>query len=146
MDLSSHLDPSTGVLRTHLTGTVDVDDVAEWVAGLRLAVASVPDGGTFRLLVDLHGYEPASLDAHRDMRLVVPELLAAHGMAPAVAGLFEDAEPVPVTVERGVRCTAMANVHHDPEKMTRYADTVGGPEQQFFHDPAAAEAWLLAAG
>lgn len=146
MDLSSHLDPSTGVLRTHLTGTVDVADVAEWVAGLRLAVASVPDGGTFRLLVDLHGYEPASLDAHRDMRLVVPELLARHGMAPAVAGLFDDAEPVPVTVERGVRCTAMANVHHDPEKMARYADTVGGAHQQFFHDPTAAEAWLLTAG
>jgi hypothetical protein len=139
-------DPDSRMLRTHLTGAVGVDDVLQWRDGLHQQLRQVPGGGTFRLLLNLTGFEPLNLDAHKAMRTVVPELLASHGMRPAFIDLFEDGTEVPVTVQRQVRCTAFANVHHDPEKMGRYERLIGKPDQRFFTEWGTAEAWLLGVG
>jgi len=140
---TSTWDPATGLLRTTLQGPVTTDDVRAWRDGLHRAAAAVPDGGRFQLLLDLSGFAPADLDAHRAMRTVVPELLAAHGLRPAFLDLFDEQPEVPVTLTRGVRCVAFANVHHDAAKMADYERRIGTPTQRFFTDAAAAERWLL---
>src|SRR5688572_1578292 len=108
-------DPNRRTLHTALKGLVSVDDVDEWKASLRATVAEVPAGATFKLLFDLHGYEPATMDAHKAMRAVVPLLLAETGMRPAVVDLFDDEPHVDVASAPPVRCVAFANVHHDPD-------------------------------
>ncbi|MNS72371.1 hypothetical protein D3C72_1057800 [compost metagenome] len=133
----------TGLLVTRLTGTVSAVEVTAWRDGLHAAIAGLPDGARFKLLYDLVGYEPAELAAHKAMREVVPRLLAAHGMRPAVTDLFDDAPEPEVTATRGIRCAGFANVHHDPAKMARYEAEVGRPDQRFFTDAAEAERWLL---
>lgn len=144
--LESHWNPLTATLRTELRGAVSVDDVDVWQAALRRAVADLPPGTRFRLLFDLRGYEPGTLDAHRAMRGVVPEILASHGMRPAVVDLFDDAAEPAVVQTRGVVCTAFANVHHDVEKMRDYEQRIGGRSQRFFADIDEAERWLASAG
>ncbi|WP_415910539.1 hypothetical protein [Oleiharenicola sp. Vm1] len=136
--------PPVPLVRSRLTGTVAAADVARWAAALHAAVAALPDGTSFRLLLDLHGYEPADLDAHKAMRDVVPALLCVCGLRPAFADLFpEFGEPVVAAAPR-VRCVAFANVHHDPAKMEKYERQIAKPEQRFFTDARAAEAWLAA--
>jgi hypothetical protein len=76
------------------------------------------------------------------MRGVVPALLAAHGLRPAVLDLFDDPPEPPLATARGVRITAFANVHHEAAKMAEYERRIGRPRQRFFSDPAAAERWL----
>lgn len=139
----TNYDPATGVLRTRLAGVVSVAEVDAWRRGLAAALAGVPDGGTLKLLVDMHGYEPAGLAAHWAMRGVVPLLLHRHGMRPAVFDLVDDPPTSAPTTERGVRVVACANVHHDRDKMEEYERRVGGARQRFFADPGEAERWLL---
>ena len=138
-------DNGARIVRTSLTGTVTVADVAAWRQGLHAVVASIPDGSTFRLLVNLVHFSPFDIAAHKAMRSVIPMLLAQHGMRPALLDLFDNECDLIVTSLRGVRCTACANVHHDAIKMHQYQDQIGMPDQAFLTDIAAAESWLSSA-
>jgi hypothetical protein len=141
---STTWEPATRILRTELTGTVDAGAVRAWQDGLHGAVAGIPDGTAVKLLLDLRGYEPADLDAHKAMRDVVPELLLSHGMRPAFLDLFDDPPTVQVTTARGISIAAFANVHHDAEKMGEYERRIAKPDQRFFTEREAAEHWLAA--
>lgn len=144
----SHLETTwnvdTQVLTTTLSGSVTEAQVATWRNGLLSALAQLPVGTRFKLLYDLRGFEPVDLGAHREMREVVPRLLASCGMRPAVVDLFDGVEEPTVSAERDVVCTAFANVHHDAVKMERYESTIGKADQRFFTDPDTAREWLLA--
>ncbi|HEX2052622.1 MAG TPA: hypothetical protein VHJ78_02705, partial [Actinomycetota bacterium] len=139
---ASDWDPQKRILRTALKGPVSTADVAAWKDGLARAVGGISAGSDFGLLLDLVGYEPADLGAHKAMRTVIPELLASHGMRPAFLDLFEDAPEVPVSVENGIRCVAFANAHHDKDKMAGYTQRIGRNEQRFFTDVDEAYAWI----
>ena len=120
--VESQWDPGRALLVTELKGPVDVEAVKAWRAGLQEQVDRIPDGTRFRLLLDLTGYEPAGLDAHKAMRTVVPDLLVAHGLRPAFLDLFPEAPEPAITAEREVVCVAFANVHQDETKMSRYEE------------------------
>ena len=119
-------------------------DVQAWRDALHAQLASLDNGGSFKLLLDLRGYEPADLEAHKAMRDVVPSVLARHGMRPAFLDLFDPPPTLDVTTERGIGCTAFANVHHDAEKMAEYERRIAKPNQRFFTDRDEAERWLAA--
>ncbi len=133
---------ATRILFSRLGGTVTVADVRRWEAALAAALGEIEDGGVFRLVSDLRGYEGADMDAHKAMRMVVPLLLAAHGFRTALLDLFEGAD-LPLTTTRGIRCLAVACVHHDAGKMGEYERRLGRPTERFFTDRAEAEAWLV---
>lgn len=133
--------PRTRILTTRLTGAVTTDDVQRWKESLERDVATIPDGGTFKLLLDLRGYEPADLEAHKAMRVVIPRFLADYGLRPALLDLFPEAD-LPLRNLRGVTCTAFANVHHDAAKMQNYEERIGRANQRFFTEPDEARAWL----
>jgi hypothetical protein len=128
--------PPVRAVMARLSGNVDENDIARWVELLDRALASVPDGTEIVLLSNLHGYEPASLDAHKAMRVVIPTRLAAHGFR---TGLVE----VTVNPTPRIVISKVAHVHHDATKMTGYEANVGREHERFFSDPAYANAWLL---
>jgi hypothetical protein len=130
------------LLESRLSGRVSVDDVRAWQRDLERQVAALPAGTRFKFLSDLGGFDPVDIAAHKAMREVVPRLLAAHGMWPALIDLFDPIPAVPVTSARAVTCVAFANVHHDEAKMRDYAARIGRPEQRFFSARREAEAWL----
>jgi hypothetical protein len=131
-----------GILNTRLSSPVTLDEIREWRSSLDREIANVPDGGTFKLLADLRGYDfSLDRDAHQEMRVVLPLLLARHGLRTALLDLFPEAT-VTVTRERGVTCTAAAYVHHNVEKMTAFNDTLERPREEFSTDREAAEAWI----
>ncbi len=144
--VTSRWDPIRAVLVTELRGPVDVAEVAAWRDGLQMEVDRIPDGTRFRLLLDLTGFEPAGLDAHKAMRTVVPCLLLAHGLRPAFLDLFPEMAEPEIRTERGVVCVAFPNVHHDPDKMGRYEERIATGNQRFFTSRAEGEEWLSSVG
>jgi hypothetical protein len=130
------------LLITRLTGDVSVEDVARWQAGLYQTLDQIEENSRFLLLSDLTDYAPHDMAAHKAMRTVVPLLLAAYGMRPALLDLFPEAE-IAVTLTRSIRCCAHAHVHHDADKMAGYERALARPNQRFFDDVASARRWLL---
>lgn len=132
---------ATGILLSRLSGSVGAEEVRRWQAMLAAELARIPDGGRFKLLSNLHSYEPASLDAHKEFRNVIPETLMQYGFRPAFLDLF-GVKDVEIRATHGVICTALAHVHHDAEKMNGYRQDLGRQNEQFFTEVARAEAWL----
>ncbi len=127
---------------TRLASPVTIDEIRAWKASLDEEVARVPDGGAFRLLVDLRDYESgANREAHQEMRAVIPTLLARHGLRTALLDLFPEAT-VEIGSERGVVCTAVAYVHHNVEKMEMFNEQLTREREQFFTEREAAETWI----
>lgn len=132
------------LLTTRLTGRIGPEEARAWQHDLQQQVAATPPGATIRLLVDQTGYQPASLDAHRVVRTVLPQLLADCGLAPALADLI--GEPGPAVETRPARrILACALVHHEEFKMAELDRAVGRPDQRFFSDRDAALEWLRSA-
>ena len=140
--VNSQWDPESGVLITELTGAVSTSDVMEWREGLHRELARLPAHSSFHLLMNLSGFEPVDIAAHKQMRTVIPEVLARHGLRPAFIDLFDERPEMHVTVSNGIRCVAFANVHHDETKMANYQQRIAKPNQQFFTDVNAALNWL----
>ncbi len=133
--------PPVRAVMARLAGSVDESEVARWAELLDRAFAWIPDGTEVVVLSNLHGYEPASIDAHEAMRAVLPARLAAHGFRTSlidVAGGSIDVRTNPRIV-----ISKVAHVHHDATKMASYEATAGSERERYFHDPAYANAWLL---
>jgi len=140
---ASHWDDTLSILQTELKGPVTQGDVELWKKNLHTELNRIPDGRAFRLLLDLHGFEPVDLEAHKAMRLVIPHILMQHGMRPAYADLFDEPGTISVSMLRNRRCFAFANVHHDENKMGQYEIKIGRSDQRFFTDPTKARQWLI---
>ena len=143
VEVWSMWEPEAGLISARLAGHVHVEDIMRWEAALQESLAQVPASSGFKLLIDLSGYELHDMAAHKMMRGIVPQLLAAHGMRPAVLDLFPEVI-MPVTQTTGKICLAYANVHHDVDKMTEYERTLGRANQRFFTDASVARQWILA--
>jgi hypothetical protein len=140
---ASHWDDTLSILQTELKGPVTREDVDIWKRNLLAELDRIPDGRLFRLLLDLNGYEPVDMEAHKAMRLVIPDILLHHGMRPAYADLYDDPGELHVSMFRNRRCFAFANVHHDENKMKQYDIKIGRADQRFFTDPDKARQWLI---
>jgi len=129
------------IVTTTLSGRITVERARTWRFALHAMVSDTPSDSAIRLLVDQTGYHPASLAAHRLVRTVVPDLLAAHGLAPALADLFpystQTVNPVPHRL-----VVACAMVHHEEFKMAELERRLGRRDQRFFSDRTRAREWL----
>jgi hypothetical protein len=140
---ASHWDDTLSILQTELKGPVTREVVELWKRNLQAELDRIPDGRLFRLLLDLNGYEPVDMEAHKAMRLVIPDILLHHGMRPAYADLYDEEGDLHVTMLRNRRCFAFANVHHDENKMMQYDIKIGRADQRFFTDPDKARQCLI---
>lgn len=131
----------TGLVVSRLTGPTDLAAARAWQRDLHDAVRATPPETEVRLLVDQSGYRPASLDVHRLVRSVVPDLLAVYGVRPALADLF-GATTVAVNRYADRRLLACAMVHDNPVKMAKLDRAVGRADQRFFSDLDLALSWL----
>ena len=133
--------PEVRAIITRLSGTVTMADVETWIAGLERALAMIPPGTEIVLLSNLHGYEPADLDAHKRMRDVIPSRLAAMGFRTALADAVGG--EIRVTEHPAVVCSKVAHVHHDAGKMASYEAAHGSARERFFSSASFANEWLL---
>ncbi|MFS4460428.1 hypothetical protein [Bdellovibrio sp. HCB2-146] len=141
--ITTTYDPTTNLLTTTYKGPLTAEDAKTWESQLTEATEKIPANTDFKLLLDIHSFEPINIDAHKAMRNIIPMLLANHGLRPAFIDLFDEKPELPIKIENGKRCVAFANVHHEENKMADYQRRIGKPNQHFFTDYEKAKAWIL---
>jgi hypothetical protein len=134
-------DSNSRILSTHLTGNITLTDVAVWTQGLENEALKIPDNSSYALLVNLVGFEPVSLDAHKAMRDVIPLFLTRYNFRTGFFDLVQ-APDIPLTKTRGIECIAHANVHHDKSKMDTYNEKIGSEKERFLTNIDEAKIWL----
>lgn len=70
-NLKTVYDDRIDALVTTVTGPVGEAEIAEWAEDFASTLANVEPDRTFRLLVDVRGYEPDSLATHKSQRAVI---------------------------------------------------------------------------
>lgn len=136
-------DPRSFILRTRFSSPAGIADVVSWRAGLYAAAAVIRRGSSFKLLVDIRGYDVASTDpsVHKVQREVVPIFLAAHHFRTGFIDFFGVKGDVSPSKEDAI-CVAVAHLHHEEPKMNLYRQALGREVENFFSDLPEAESWL----
>jgi hypothetical protein len=134
--------PEEKLVITQISGEVDVAEIEAWDRSLQEALAKIEDNGTFKILVNLHGFQAANLAAHKRFRTIIPATLANYGWKAGYVNLFEEAAGMQLTRTRGIACVAAVHVHQDQSKIEKYDSLFGKETERFFTDPFLGESWI----
>jgi hypothetical protein len=134
--------PEEKLVITRISGEADIAEIEAWDHSLQEALSRIEDNGTFKILVNLHGFQAANLAAHKRFRTVIPATLANYGWKAGYVNLFEEAADLQLTRTRGIACLAAAHVHQDQSKIEKYDSLFGKETERFFTDPALGEGWI----
>jgi hypothetical protein len=140
---SSAWDARQAILRTRFPGPAGIAEVVAWRAGLYAAAASIPRLSSFKLLVDLRGYEVSVMEpsVHKVQREIVPIFLATYHFRTGFIDFF-GVKGDTVRYREEAHCRGVAHVHHDAPKMELYRQTLGRDDESFFSSLPEAEAWI----
>ncbi|TGM57812.1 hypothetical protein [Leptospira adleri] len=130
------------LISTTLSGKVKMEDVELWEKRLLESIDQIPENAVFKILVNLHGFEAANMEAHKRFRTVIPGVLSDYGWKVGYLNLFEESEQMTFRNLRGIRCIAAAHVHQDETKINSYQEKFGRENERFYTDPKIAEAWI----
>jgi hypothetical protein len=129
------------LLITKISGKLNKQDIESWRNSLLTAMSSIPAKSTFKMLVDLYGFEADNMEVHKEFRTIIPSLLADYNYRIDYLDMFPEAT-VELKRTRGISCIAMANVHHNAEKMSDYQTRFGKYHEQYFTESEAALSWI----
>lgn len=132
----------TNLITTRLSGAVTETDVSEWKESLDKTFADLPPGTKFKIFVNLHGLNPASVSAHKSYRDIIPLLLSRYNWRIGYLDLFEEAKELKLTSENESECLAAVHCHHDSYKINEYESRFGKDSEHFFDDPEKSESWI----
>ncbi|QNA45939.1 hypothetical protein [Lacibacter sediminis] len=124
-----------------LSGIVNLEDIQNWKNSLYNVLNLLPDNSSFKMLVDLHGFEAENMETHKEYRTIIPLLLADYNYRIGYLDMFPEAS-VELKQTRGINCIAMANVHHNADKMLDYQTRFGNEHEHYFTESDAALAWI----
>lgn len=127
---------------TQISGEVDQKDVEQWDQSLQHTLAQLEDNSTFKILVNLYGFKAGNIEAHKRFRTIISATLARFGWRVGYMDLFEEAMNLPITLTRGIRCTAAVHVHQDETKIALYEERFGHEREHFFTDPQVTKQWV----
>lgn len=126
---------------TRLQGKITGNDVQRWKGSLHAVMNTIPDDKKFKILVDLYGFEAENTEVHKEYRSIIPLLLADYGYHIGYLDMFPEAT-IELQNKRGIQCVAMANVHHNADKMLDYQIRFGREHEHYFTETDAALAWI----
>lgn len=129
------------MLVAKLSGKLNAEDVRHWNNLLLRATDNLHDNSVFKIVVDLHGFEAEDMEVHKQFRTIIPALLADYNYRIGYLDMFPEAK-VELNQTRGISCIAMANVHHNVEKMLDYQTRFSKTHEQYFTETEPALAWI----
>jgi hypothetical protein len=131
------------LIETIFSGDVDEDDIAKWERSLHHAINQVPDGTTFKIIVNLYGFKAINIQAHKRYREIIPRLLANYNWKVGYVDLFEESTQMKFQSIRNINCAAAVHVHQDEEKIKKYEERFSRDNEHFMTDPLKAKDWIL---
>jgi hypothetical protein len=137
--------PDEKIFLTQLGGTIDLETLRRWKALIRSTFQKIGPNERFKFISDLCGYKPVDAEVHKEMREVVPVVLASYGFRTVLLDIYEGID-VRLGNIRGINCYAAAHVHHDRAKMDEFDAQMGRPFERFFSDLDTAREWARMVG
>jgi hypothetical protein len=134
--------PNEELIVTRLNGKLGIDDIIHWEKDLLQTMEHIPNDISFKILVDLSEFEAENMDVHKYFRNIIPLLLANYSYRIGYLKIFPEAN-IQLNKIRGITCIAMANVHHNQEKMTDYQLKFSNTYEQYFTNADKAMKWIL---
>lgn len=135
--------PEKRLIVTHISGDIEKDDIEQWEKSLQNTLDQIEDNSTFKIFVNLHGFNAVNIDAHKKFRGIVPLTLADYGWKVGYVGLFEEeAKTMVYKNTRGIQCIGAAHSHQDETKMGLYETRFSSEREHFFPDPTQARQWI----
>jgi hypothetical protein len=134
--------PEKSLVVSRLSGNVDKADISEWEKSLLDTLNGMEDHTSFKIFVDLHGFQAADLDAHKRFRGIVPLTLAQYDWKVGYVDLFEEAKTLAFSATRGIRCVGAAHCHQDATKIELYEARFSRAGEHFFTDRQKALDWI----
>ena len=126
---------------TRISGNATSDDVTRWEKSLIETLEKVPEGGVFKILVDLEVFKAVDFEVHKQFRVIVPKTLADYNWRVGYLDLFPEAT-LELKSTRGIRCVAAAHVHHDESKIKNYEQNHSRYNERFFTNRSLAREWI----
>lgn len=133
--------PDQRLIITTLRGKLKVCDLSYWEESLHTSLKQIGDQSEFKILVNLYGFEAENFLIHQEYRTIIPLLLADYGYRIGYLDMFPEANLIVKNI-RGIQCIAMANVHHDEEKMADYEMRFGKSNEKYFTEYETALNWI----
>lgn len=134
-------EPKQSLLDTTLYGRMDEEDIAEWKQMLQMSIDAIPDDTSFKMLVNLTGFEAANTNVYAAFRNTLPCLLAEYDCRLSFLNLFPETV-IKLSSKRGIRCLALANVTEQVKRMDYYDYRFAGEQEGFFPGVNEALQWL----
>ncbi|TGL44605.1 hypothetical protein [Leptospira perdikensis] len=141
-EIYTQWEKQTNLITTRLSGAVTETDISKWKESLNKTFADLPQGTKFKIFVNLHGLNPASVSAHKAYRDIIPLLLSRYNWRIGYLDLFEEAKGLKLTSENEIECFAAVHCHHDSYKINEYESRFGKDSEHFFDDPEKSETWI----
>lgn len=129
------------LLVTKLNGKMSRNDIEQWKSSLYAVIDTIPGNTNFKILIDLHGFEAENTEVHKEYRTIIPLLLADYGYRIGYLDMFPEAT-IELQNKKGIQCVAMANVHHNADKMLDYETRFSKPHEHYFTEPEVAMNWI----
>lgn len=135
--------PEKRLVVTHISGEIEKDDIERWEKSFKGVLDQIEDGTTFKIFVNMHGFQAVNIDAHKRFRAIIPLTLADYGWKVGYVDLFEaEARAMTYKATRGIKCVGAAHAHQDATKMELYETRFSSDREHFFLDPARARQWI----
>ncbi|MGV3666784.1 MAG: hypothetical protein ACO1NV_11665 [Leptospira bouyouniensis] len=132
----------SNLITTRLTGPISEADATAWAKDLTQVLQALPEGTKFKIFVNFFGLNPSSVNAHKSYRNVMPLLLSEYGWRIGYLDLFEEANGLKITSEKGIQCYAAVHCHQDSYKIQEYEKRFGKENEHFYDDPIVSEEWI----
>ena len=133
--------PANQLIVAKISGKLNREDIQRWEESMLYVVNNLPDNSLFKIVVDLDGFEAETMEVHKQFRTIIPLLLADYNYRVGYLDMFPEAK-VELNQTRGISCIAMANVHHNVEKMLDYQTRFSKTHEQYFTETEPALAWI----
>lgn len=134
------------LLSCRLQGRLCHADIRHWQDVLQEALEKIPHNKQFIFYLDERGYDYQTSEVHRVKKAVLPKILARYHFYLQLVGESEN-QKLSQQVEpnkRGVRCRAVAMIHHNVDIMQQLQSQFGSAQEAYFSDIDLAESWLQA--
>ncbi|WP_031527865.1 hypothetical protein [Dyadobacter crusticola] len=135
--------PENKLVVTQVSGDLDEFEIEQWERGLNEIFEELRDGESFKILIDMHGFQAADTAAHKRFRNIIPQKMAEFGWKVGYVNLFEEeADRMILANYRNIQCIGAAHCHHDAGKMELYERRFSRYNEHFFTDREEARKWI----
>jgi hypothetical protein len=135
--------PESKLVVTQISGDLDEAEIAAWEQGLNRIFDELADGESFKILIDMHGFQASDVVAHKRFRNIIPLKMAEFGWKVGYVDLFEEEAGKMVYANyRNIQCRAAAHCHHDSGKMEMYERRFSRYNEHFFASREDARNWI----